>query len=988
MRAFGGLLAAAALAGGAAARAQTALVAPGQDDASAVLAGRVCEDLDGDGACGEREPGIPGARVLLSDGTFALTDAQGRYHLAAVQARRARVVDSASGAFVREGYGRVLVKLDTSGLGRRVVRGGSRRVVELGPAMLQAVDFAVGPAAPAAELEPAGRAALPHGEVGAEGLRYKVTGRTGAGHEVFAGERPARVGADGVFSASVPIHDGPNQVIVSDLAPTGELLFFEQTLSAVRREGGEVLFIPGPMRRVARVTLPAPGEAWTGRLAVPVQAEPGARIALGGRRWTVPEGGRLDAEHELPAGESTLVVELALASGAAARHPVRLVGRGPSAVSALAGLELSYDPKRRTLSALGRASAVVEHSFGELELRGGLDFDADDWLALTGKLEDASGQRVPSPRLTLLEPRAPLSLERALDPLLFPAATGDDGLSGAYNPSGARLYLRLRHPRYGSAQIGSFQAELGGLEVGRFRRALFGADLDARVPLGPAALRAHAFGAPPVAPAGEPQPAPAHDELMGTGGSVYYLRNASVLPGSERLRVEVRDALTGLAVESRALVRDLDYSIDDSRGRILLARPLSMAEGPGPLLTSPLQSSRAVLVADYEFASASAPREQMAGGEGKLTLGESALAAGAVRERRLGSAAGDYRLYSAAAQTSAGPFKLVAEVAQSEGAALPPGASGGFSLSDTGGLSFLQAPSDRAIGVSARAYALRASASEEQWGIKLWARGREAGFNDDASGAMSMARQLGGSGRLSLGRLELTAFADDRVGANPRDPLGAATAAARDAFLRARASQGPWTAVAEVGYAQLDFAPQLGGNLSSGERVDAGARVDYALTRELSLNASHRQRLGAFGAGPGASDDSFTAVGASYRPKDDLGLSVRGGWGPAVGSQVQLGAERAGAGEIAYGTWTQDVDGPDAGKVAAVAGARQRVGRDAEVFAEDVVGRDVDALRASKAVGSSWLRPTDGASKAAMSAASACRSPERRRSRATPARSD
>lgn len=415
--------------------------------------------------------------------------------------------------------------------------------------------------------------------------------------------------------------------------------------------------------------------------------------------------------------------------------------------------------------------------------------------------------------------------------------------------------------------------------------------------------------------------------------------------------MEVRDALTGLPLERRALVRDLDYSVDYRRGRILLARPLPMAESPGPLLTSPLQSSRAVLVADYLFASPAAPRSQIVGGEGRLTLGSSSLAAGAVRERRIGSPAGDYQLLSAGAQTAAGPFRLAAEVAQSEGAALPPGASGGFAVSDTGGLSFLQAPSERAIGLRARAYSLRASASEERWGAQLWARGREAGFNDAANGALSSARQIGGSGRLALGRLELSAFADDRTGADPRDPLGASTAAARDAVLRARGTAGPWSAVAEVSYARLDFAPQLGGALERGERIDAGARVDYALTRELSVSASHRQRLAAFGAGPGSLDDSFTALGAAYRPKGDLGLSVRGGWGPATGAQVQLGAERAGDSEVAYGTWTMDVDGPGAGRAAAVAGARQRLGREGEVFAEDVVGRDVDALRAAKAVG-------------------------------------
>jgi hypothetical protein len=931
--------------------APTALVAPGPDPASGAVAGRVCEDLDGDGACGELEPGIPGARVLLSDGTFAVADLRGRYHLAAAPVRRAQLLGSGAGTFAREGYGRVLVKLDAGGLGRpAVVRGGVRRVVELGPAMLQAVDFAVAPRSTAG-LEPAGRAALPYGEVDAEGLRYRVTGRTRVGHEVLAAGVSAQVGPDGVFTASVPLRFGSNRLVVSDRAPSGELLFYEQIISAVRRGDGEVLFIPGPMRRAARVGLPAPEEARVGRFAILVEAEPGARIGVGGRSWTVPAGGRLEAEGELPAGESQIAVELTLPGGATARHPLRFAARGPSAVSALAGVELSYDPKRKVVSALGRASAVVEHSFGALELRGGLDVDADDGLALAGRLEDASGRRLDSPRLTLLQPRAPLALERALAPELFAPATGDDGISGAYNPSGSRFYLRLRHPELGLAQIGAFHAGLGGLELGRFQRALFGAELDIRLPLGSWAFRARVFGAPPVAPASEPQPAPAHDEFAGTGGSLFFLKNGAVLPGSEELWLEQRDGLTGLPLERRALLRDLDYSIDPRRGRILLARPLPASEALGPLLTSPVQSRRAVLVVHYEFLSSTAPRSQVVGGEGRVSMGGSSVGASAVRDHRLDPSAGDYRLMAASAQTRAGPFQVAAEVAQSEGAALVPGATGGFSVSDTGGLSFLQAPAELAVGTRARAFALRASASEARWGAELWARGREAGFNDEANGALCRARQLGGSGRLELGKLELSALLDDRVGADPRDPLGTSTAAARDAVLRARASGGAWTAAAEMTYARLELAPELGGEPQRGERIDLGLRLDHALTRELTATASHRQRLAAFGSGPGANDDSFTALGAAYRPKNDLGLSVRGGWGPAVGAQVQLGAERAGDSEVAYGTWTVDVDGPDAGRATAVAGARRRVGRDAEVFAEDVVGRDVDALRASKAVG-------------------------------------
>ena len=43
----------------------------------------------------------------------------------------------------------------------------------------------------------------------------------------------------------------------------------------------------------------------------------------------------------------------------------------------------------------------------------------------------------------------------------------------------------------------------------------------------------------------EAQSAPGHSEFLGTGGSLYYLRHTDVLPGSDQVVLEVRDARTG-----------------------------------------------------------------------------------------------------------------------------------------------------------------------------------------------------------------------------------------------------------------------------------------------------------------------------------------------------------------------------------------------------------------------------------------------------------
>ncbi len=49
--------------------------------AEAVIAGKVFVDADGDGVQSDLEPGVPGVRIFLEDGTQVLTDVAGKYHI-------------------------------------------------------------------------------------------------------------------------------------------------------------------------------------------------------------------------------------------------------------------------------------------------------------------------------------------------------------------------------------------------------------------------------------------------------------------------------------------------------------------------------------------------------------------------------------------------------------------------------------------------------------------------------------------------------------------------------------------------------------------------------------------------------------------------------------------------------------------------------------------------------------------------------------------
>ena len=95
-----------------------------------------------------------------------------------------------------------------------------------------------------------------------------------------------------------------------------------------------------------------------------------------------------------------------------------------------------------------------------------------------------------------------------------------------------------------------------------------------------------------------------HDEFIGTGGSLYYLRNRDVIEGSEKIRVEVRDRVSKVTLSSVVLSEEKDYEIDYERGRILLKRPLNsiqQAYTSSIVSNDILMGERVYLLVDYEY---------------------------------------------------------------------------------------------------------------------------------------------------------------------------------------------------------------------------------------------------------------------------------------------------------------------------------------------------------------------------------------------------
>ncbi|MGF1719525.1 hypothetical protein L4D20_05675 [Vibrio kyushuensis] len=95
-----------------------------------------------------------------------------------------------------------------------------------------------------------------------------------------------------------------------------------------------------------------------------------------------------------------------------------------------------------------------------------------------------------------------------------------------------------------------------------------------------------------------------HDEFLGTGGSLYFLRHGEVVPGSDKVFISVRNKNSGIVEKEVPLQSGRDYEIDPYQGRIILTKPLNniISDNFGSVIDdSPSDGYDNFLAVDYEY---------------------------------------------------------------------------------------------------------------------------------------------------------------------------------------------------------------------------------------------------------------------------------------------------------------------------------------------------------------------------------------------------
>ncbi|MBN2499098.1 MAG: hypothetical protein JXR96_31205 [Deltaproteobacteria bacterium] len=880
---------------------QELLPGPGGQELGSVF-GRVFLDLDADGKFSEGDEGLEGVGLLCESGQRAWTDDQGRYHLFLLSTGR-------------EVGGGHVIALDRASLPEGAApRGTGRKLLRLVAMGVERADFAILPPlrrVPASLCLAQAREKTP-GQLtplAPDRIESWLTGLAPEGCRASLAGREMELDASRAFKLRVDLHPGVNAFPVGLQCEDGRLeLLVAEIIWRQRRDGGD-LIVPGPYRSLVTCIGPPPGDVpATPRIELACRSRPGVRIEIGGRA----------------AQQGRFVLDVAPGGN---RYEIRAYAAGQEPLDYQADWNISSTVFQGALLGsaalsvgLGSDSSVVWG--GQLRGQAWAELPGDLKLILGGGMESFNIEGLSASEIAvraLGSQYVPHRFERALDPESCQPAPGDEGRVEDDNPSQSRYLLALAHPL--------FQLGWGGILVdeahsgpGTYRRALQGGRLAVqplRYWVSPdlADMRLEAFYARPD-PARTIQadpgsfPAPAHDEFLATGGTLYFLSHARVMEGSERVLAELRDGRTGIPISSRKLRRGVDYEIDWRSGRLILTEPLA-AE---PLLGAGLRLlaggvRNAVLSVDYEHLSAedTDPRDQVAGGRldlrgrpiGWLDLQGSVAGFGALAET-----GGDYGLLRTRLQTRIGDWlTLWGAFAASSGQSLVP------SYSTDGGLSFSCASMparDRGEAYEAGAE-LSAGPVEAGFRFRRWLEGfADTGLLADQdltqfAGALRAAivpRALDLDGHFSASRLGDGDLYDGVLAMRyrPIEPLELSLQGSFDA------SEAP-----DLGERSA-FAERFG----EGRRALAGLRAAYRIAPWISVLAGHQHAVYRSGQGWSARDLTLSSLGVQLQMAERFLLGLEGGWGPDLGNLLRLSVQQAredGSATFAHTTLSPDEGG-------------------------------------------------------------------------------
>ena len=538
--------------------------------------------------------------------------------------------------------------------------------------------------------------------------------------------------ADGSFDETAPkslvLGDAEFDLSASDWMNTAASAFGEDTLlvSNIRVRGGTV--------------------------RVYGRNVPGQNVIVMGQSVRVDEDGKFVTEQLMPAGQQNVEVTIDGINDTTKRV-VRSVDVKSKDTFFVGQIEA-------TIGERVTANADGENSYTEGRVAFYVRSRLSEFWSLTATAD--TGEAEIKDLLSGLDDKDVGQLLRRLDPDRYYPTYGDDSTIEQDAPTSGRFYARLEHlDDY--TLWGNYRTNFADTEFARVNRTLYGAKLHwdqngNPTKFGDDRTSFTAF----LAEGGTRE---ARDELRGTGGSVYYLRHGDISIGGEQVRIETRDSVSGLVIETRRLTYGSDYDMDFIQGRILLNQPLGSTGSDGRLFRDgSLSGNEQILVIDYEYSPILGADDDalVYGARGVRWFGDVAKLGVTYNHDTDGGAESDLYEADLTLQYAAGTY-IKGEIAQSKGRGVE------TYRSNDGGFSYDARPfGGLANNDTAMAYALEAAVDFAEIGdfnldgaIHAYWRQRDAGFAGYSENTNVGITQYGGSLNLQISDdLEFTARAD------------------------------------------------------------------------------------------------------------------------------------------------------------------------------------------------------------------------------------
>jgi len=652
------------------------------------------------------------------------------------------------------------------------------------------------------------------------------------------------------------------------------------------------------------------------------------RVALAGRPVAVDDEGRFVAEQILPTGQHTVEVAVEDEGGGAHlflrdleldRNDWFFVGMadvtvgGARTTSGDPGLVDGTNPDHDLDSnADGRFAFFLNGTFG------------DDWQ-LTASADTREGAIGDIFRDFLHTD--PDSLFRRIEPEDHYPTFGDDGTVQELAPTQGRMYARLSKEQ-SHLLWGNFRADYLDNELAQLQRGLYGGNLrwesSSTTRYGEKRFSIDGFAA-------DPGTLTTRESMRGTGGSLYYLRRSDLTIGSEFLRIEVRDKVSGLVKSVVDLRPGIDYDIDYLQGRVLLSEPLASTVDDDLLVRTGGRSGDEVwLVTQYEYAPGFSDVDGLAaGGQGHFWLGDF-LRIGAMASHDEGGD-DDTNLFGAdlTLRATAGSW-LKLQYGRSEGRVAA------TYRSDDGGFEFVEGADPTLAESDANAY--RADLAADLSDLvprlpgRLTAYGQQLDGGYSAPGLSTSTDTLQAGGTFHWQLLDVAAF---EVKADwLREEQGLETSTQEvDVTVQLTESWAVKTGVRNDVRDDESAAPVA--TQEEGRRTDGVLEVEFDSQSTWTAHAFGQGTLSSTG---NREDNVRYGAGAEIRLTDKLSLDGDvshgdGGIGAHVGTSYQLTRD----GSI-YTTYALENERSAAGSMRRgnlVSGARSRFSDSGSVFAEN-----------------------------------------------------